>query len=160
MPSPAQKSSMNTSRMGIASKFTVGGMRKKSMTMTTAMSEMAKFTSVKSTFSSGKIIFDTRTFLMSGADSRMEPMADDVESAMSEKSTLPRMRYMGKFCTSSPNLSTFVNTAASTHIMSRGFRTDQRTPRTLRRYLSLKSFDTSDVMVNQFRLSVALVDAV
>ena len=121
------------------------------MTMTTAMSEMAKFTSVKSTFSSGKIIFDTRTFLMSGADSRMEPMADDVESAMSEKSTLPRMRYMGKFCTSSPNLSTF---------MSRGFRTDQRTPRTLRRYLSLKSFDTSDVMVNQFRLSVALVDAV
>ena len=160
MPSPAQNRSMYTSRMGIASRFTVGGMRKNSMTMTTAMSEIAKFTRVKSTFSSGKIIFDTRTFLMSGADSKMEPMADEVESAMREKSTLPKMRYIGKFCTSSPNLSTFVNTAARTHIMSRGFKTDHSTPSTLRRYFSLKSFDTSDVMVNQLRRSVALVDVV
>ena len=49
-----------------------------------------------------------------------------------------------------------LNTAESTHIMSRGLSTDHAMPKTLRRYLSLKSLVTRDVMVNQLRLSAAL----
>ena len=113
------------------------------------MSEIAKFTSWNSTFSSGKIIFATRIFLMSGADSRIDVMALLVESAISANRTFPKIRYMGKF-SMSPNFSTLVNTAARTHIMSKGFRTDHSTPSTLRRYFSLKSFDTREEMVNQF----------
>ena len=54
------------------------------------------------------------------------------------------------------NLKNVLNTTESTIIMSKGFRTDHRTPRALRRYLSLKSLDTRDVMVNQFLLALAL----
>ena len=54
------------------------------------------------------------------------------------------------------NLKNVLNTTESTIIMSKGFRTDHRTPRALRRYFSLKSLDTRDVMVNQFLLALAL----
>ena len=124
------------------------------MTTMTAISEMAKFTSWNRTFSNGKIIFATRIFLISGADSKIEVMAPLVESAIRANKTLPKIRYMGKFSTS-PNFSTLVNTAASTHIMSNGLSTDHSTPSTLRRYFNLKSFDTSEEMVNQFLLSDA-----
>ena len=42
------------------------------------------------------------------------------------------------------NRNTTENTAVSTIIMSRGFSTDHSTPSMLRRYLSLKSFETSE----------------
>ena len=51
-----------------------------------------------------------------------------------------------------------LNTAARTHIISRGLSTDHTTPRTLRRYFSLKSREMSDVSVNQF-LSNAFFEA-
>ena len=127
-------------------------MRKKAITRTTAISEMAKFTSWNSTFSIGKISFAMRIFLISGADSRIDVIAPVVESVIRANNTFPKIRYMGKFATS-PNFRTFVKTAARTHIISSGFRTDHSTPRTLRRYFSLKSFETREVMVNQLRCS-------
>lgn len=48
------------------------------------------------------------------------------------------------------------NTAVSTIIMSRGFSTDHSTPSMLRRYLSLKSFETREVRMNQSRLNRVL----
>ena len=54
------------------------------------------------------------------------------------------------------NLKNALNTTESTIIISSGLSTDQSTPRALRRYLSLKSLDTRDVIVNQFRLAFAL----
>lgn len=44
-----------------------------------------------------------------------------------------------------------LNTADRTIIISRGFRTDQRTPSMLRRYFSLKSFETNEERINQLR---------
>lgn len=44
-----------------------------------------------------------------------------------------------------------LKTAARTHIISSGLRTDHTTPSTLRRYFSLKSREMSEVSVNQFR---------
>ena len=82
----------------------------------------------------------------------MEVMAELVESAMSANNTFPKIKYKGKFSTSPPNLSTLLKTATNTHIIKRGLRIDQSTPSTLRRYFSLKSFDTSDDMVTQLRL--------
>ena len=87
--------------------------------------------------------------MISGADSKIDVMAPLVESAIRANKTLPKIRYMGKFSTS-PNFSTLVNTAASTHIMSSGLSTDHSTPSTLRRYFNLKSLDTREEMVNQF----------
>ena len=77
-------------------------------------------------------------------------MAVLVESDIRANNTLPRIRYMGKLATS-PNFSTLVKTAARTHIISNGLSTDQATPKTLRRYLSLKSLETREDIVNQFR---------
>lgn len=54
------------------------------------------------------------------------------------------------------NLKNALNTAVSTHIMSKGLRTDQTIPSTLRRYLSLKSFPMSEERMNQLRFSVVL----
>ena len=88
---------------------------------------------------------------MSGADSRIEPIAALVESAMSVNRMLPRIKYRGKFSISPPNLRMLLNTATKTHIMSKGLSTDQRTPRTLRRYFSLKSFEIRDMRINQLR---------
>lgn len=93
-----------------------------------------------------------RIFLISGADSRIDVIAPVVESDMRANRTFPKIRYMGKLATS-PNFRTFVNTAASTHIIRSGFRTDHSTPRTLRRYFNLKSFETREVIVNQLRFS-------
>ena len=150
MPKPLQNNSIYMRRMGNARRLMVGAMRKKAMTRTTAMSDIAKFTNWNRTFSKGKIILAMRIFLMRGADSRIEVMAPLVESAINANKTLPRIRYIGKLSTS-PNFSTFVKTAARTHIMSSGLSTDQSTPNTLRRYFNLKSLETSDVMVNQLR---------
>ena len=76
-------------------------------------------------------------------------MAVVVESAMRVKSVVPKMRYRGKFGIS--NLKNVLKTADSTHIISRGLSTDHSTPKTLLRYLSLKSLDTSEVRINQLR---------
>ena len=46
-----------------------------------------------------------------------------------------------------------VNTAAMTHIIRSGLRTLHATPRMLRRYLSLKSFDTSCWTMKRSRCS-------
>ena len=54
------------------------------------------------------------------------------------------------------NLKNVLNTMESTIIMSNGLSTDHKTPRTLRRYFSLKSLETKEVIVNQFRLAFAL----
>jgi len=59
------------------------------------MSEMQKFTSWNSTFSSGKISFSMRIFLISEEDSMIEFMAPEVESAMRANMTLPRITYSG-----------------------------------------------------------------
>lgn len=104
----------------------------------------------------GKIIFETRIFLIRGADSRMDHMAELVESDIRENNTLPKIRYMGKFWISSPNLRILLKTAARTSIIKSGLSTDQAMPNTLRRYLSLKSFETSETMVNQFRFRFVL----
>lgn len=53
-----------------------------------------------------------------------------------------------------PNRKIMLKTAVSTHIIKRGFSTDQRTPRMLRRYLSLKSFETREVSMNQLRCNL------
>ena len=63
---------------------------------------------------------------------------------------LPKIRYMGKLGMSA-NLMKLLKTSASTAIMSRGLSTDQTTPRALRRYFFLKSFETSMQSVNQLR---------
>lgn len=86
---------------------------------------------------------------MSGAESKIELMAVVVASDIKVKMVLPRMRYSGKLGMS--NLKNAENTAASTHIMSSGLSTDQATPSMLRRYFSLKSLDTNEVIVNQLR---------
>ena len=98
------------------------------------------------------VILEILIFLIRGADSRIEVMADPVESDIRAKSTLPRIRYIGKLATS-PNLRTLVNTAARTHIINSGLSTDQATPKMLLRYLSLKSLETREDIVNQFRWS-------
>ena len=90
-----------------------------------------------------------RIFLISDDESMIEFMAVVVESAMSVKSVLPRIRYKGKFSMS--NRKNVLNTAESTHIMRNGLSTDHTTPKALRRYFSLKSFDTNEVRMNQFR---------
>ena len=156
MPRPAQNIATNKSNKGRASRLKVGEMRKNSITMTTAIREMAKFTSWNSIFSRGKINFETRIFLISGADSIMELIAPLVESAMRVNRILPNIRYRGKFSMSSPNLRILLNTATSTHIISKGLSTDQSTPRILRRYFSLKSLLTREVIMNQFRFMVPL----
>ena len=75
--------------------FAVGAIWKKSITAATAISEKQKLTSAKSTFSRGKIIFSMRIFLMREDESMIEVMADVVDSLMTPKSVLPRMRYRG-----------------------------------------------------------------
>ena len=150
IPKPLQNSSIYTRSNGKTSRLTVGAILKNTITMTTAIREIAKLTNWNSTFSIGKIIFEILIFLIRGADSRIEVMAVLVESDIRANNTLPRIRYMGKLATS-PNFSTLVKTAARTHIISNGLSTDQATPKTLRRYLSLKSLETREDIVNQFR---------
>ena len=91
-----------------------------------------------------------RIFLIRDDDSIIDIMAPVVESLMTANRVLPKMRYRGKFSIS-PKRRKKLKTAASTHIINSGLRTDQTTPSTLRRYLSLKSRDMSEVSVNQFR---------
>ena len=90
-----------------------------------------------------------RIFLISDDESMMEFMAVVVESAIRVKRVLPKIRYRGKYGIS--NRKNVLNTAESTHIMRNGLSTDHITPKALRRYFSLKSFDTSEVRMNQFR---------
>ena len=133
-------------------------MRKKIITAAIAISEKQKLTTANSTFSSGKIIFSIRIFLMREDELIIDVIAVDVESLMTAKSVFPRMRYKGKFSIS-PNLRKKLKTAASTHIISKGLSTDQTTPKTLRRYFNLKSRDISVVSVNQFRSNALLAEA-
>lgn len=119
--------------------------------MATAISEIAKFRSANTTFSKGNIIFLIRIFLMSGAESTIDTMALEVASDIKAKSVCPRIRYTGKG--SMLPRKTNENTALNTIIMRRGLRTDQKMPSTLRRYLSLKSFDTSEARTKIFRLN-------
>ena len=70
----------------------VGITWKNSMTMATAMSEKAKFTSANKTFCTGKIYRLTLTFFSSGAALMILVSAALVESLMSENVTLPTMR--------------------------------------------------------------------
>lgn len=72
--------------------FRVGATLKAAMTSATAMSEMTKFRTSNDTFSRGKMIFSTLTFLMRGAASMMELMAHVVELDMRLKRMVPRMR--------------------------------------------------------------------
>ena len=60
--------------------------------MTMAMSDVMKFTSWKSNFSMGKMIFLTRIFLNSYSESMMEYMAESAASMAKANSVLPRMR--------------------------------------------------------------------
>ena len=63
-----------------------------SMTMKTAIIENAKVTSEKRTRSTGNTVLLMRTFLSSGAASRIEVTPWLVESAKIVQMTLPRMR--------------------------------------------------------------------
>ena len=66
---------------------------------------------------------------MSEEDSVIEYIAEVVESPMSEKSVVPRIKYKGKLSISKRN--TKLKTAVSTHIIRKGLSTDQNTPRTI-----------------------------
>ena len=92
------------------------------MTQTAAMSEKAKFTKAKRTFSTGKMAFSMRIFLMSDEESTMDFIAVVVAVLMRPKRMLPRIRYSGK-C-SMLNLNMYENTAVMTSIMSSGLSTD------------------------------------
>lgn len=72
--------------------FHVRGIWKKAMTAATAMSEMAKFKRLNTTFSRGNSILLMRIFLMRGAESMMELMAPDVASLMNVNRVWPRIR--------------------------------------------------------------------
>ena len=89
---PAQKSMRKTRHTGSRMRCQLGTTRYHSMTMATAMSEKAKFTSAKSTFCTGKTNLSTFTFLSSGAAAMNEVRAAEVESDMKLKVMLPTMR--------------------------------------------------------------------
>ncbi len=117
------------------------------MTMATATSEKAKFTSEKSTFCTGKTQRCTLTFLSSGAAPTIDVRAWFVDSDMTAKVTLPTIKYSGYISGVIDPLRPWPkiveNTMAMTIIISSGLSTDHATPRTLRRYLILKSLVTS-----------------
>ena len=81
----------------------------------------------------------------------MDDMAPDVASDMKVKRVCPKIKYTGNGSMVPRN--TNENTMLRTIIMSSGFRTDQAIPSTLRRYLSLKSFETRDASINQSRFN-------
>ena len=125
------------------------------MTATTATKDTMKFTKANDTFSKGKSALLIRIFLISGAESIIELIAEDVASDMNVNNVCPKIRYKGKFSMLKRN--TVENTAVRTTIIRSGFRTDHSTPSMLRRYFSLKSFDTSERKINQSRFICSLL---
>ena len=88
----------------------------------------------------------------------MEPIALDVASDMKVNSVWPKMRYNGKFSILKRKI--VEKTTVKTTIISNGFKTDHRMPRTLRRYFSLKSLETKERRMNQSRLNCSLAELI
>ena len=84
----------------------------------------------------------------------IEVIAFEVASVINENSVWPKIRYSGKFSMLKRKM--VEKTTVRTTIISSGLSTDHKMPRALRRYLSLKSLETREVMVNQFLLALAL----
>ena len=89
---PMQNTMSSSSATNIQSMWMVGGMRKKSMTMATAMRLKAKLTAAEKTFWTGKTQRSILTFLSSDEAPMMEPRPPLVASLMSMKVMLPTMR--------------------------------------------------------------------
>ena len=112
--------------------------------------DTAKLTNPNNVFSTGNINLSILIFFSKEALSTIEDMLSLVAPTMKLNSVCPIIKYRAKF--SIWNRKTNEKTAVSTTIIRSGFNTDQKTPRTLLRYLRLKSRDTSEEIINQFRL--------
>jgi len=94
----------------------------------------------KQHFSSGKIYLGIYTFLSSGAALSTLLMLVEVASLKKLNSNWPHIRKTAKLSMPLPRMSIrLLNTAQYTRHISSGLSTLHTTPRTLRRYLSLKS---------------------
>ena len=110
------------------------------MTSSRATKLNTQFTMAKQHFSRGKIYLGIYTFFSSGAALSTLLMLVEVASLKKLNSSWPHIRKTAKLSMPLPRMSIrLLNTAQYTRHISSGLSTLHTTPRTLRRYLSLKS---------------------
>ena len=139
-PTPRLKKNRVTSGYTASIRVRWKGAPVKIMTSSRATKLNTQFTMAKQHFSSGKIYLGIYTFLSSGAALSTLLMLVEVASLKKLNSSWPHIRKTAKLSLTLPRMSIrLLNTAQYTRHISSGLSTLHTTPRTLRRYLSLKS---------------------